>query len=65
MTKFNPEVHTLIYDDGCMIEYYNIEEDNVTIYQCDKDDESDCGFVCVDINALRSIIDDYDGRWVR
>ena len=57
MIKYNPEVHNLIYDDGCMIEFWKCEEGVVTICQMDWDDCDNCGFVCVKLEELKKIVE--------
>ena len=60
MTKFNPEVHTLIYDDGCMIQFWEQEEAVIKIWHNDVDEDGEQGFVCVEIEELKKIVETCD-----
>ena len=53
--KYNPELHQLVYQDKCMIEFWEHENGMVTIHQNELDD-SDTNIVCIEVSEMKKIL---------
>ena len=53
----------LLYNDGCMYSDYYFMDDVVVIRHNDCGDDNDTNLVCVCIDKLREIIQDYDSNY--